>query len=505
MAAGSLSTCCAAEFVGTFFLVLVTGCSVVCGFWAAAGPASVACALAALTFALGEVSGGHLNPAVSLAACVSGRLPPVEAGAYVVCQAAGAVLGAGTYGALYSRSFVLGPVGHHDEHAAGLLELLYTFMLCLVFLNCDAQRQKGAQFTGAAAGLVLVASGVSATAVSGGCLNPAAALAIDLAGKRLGFGASLGYVAHELLGAAAAGALVRILRPPAEPGRPPERGGALAAVAAEFVGTFLLAFTATLGALFGAPGEVWATAAALGALSLALADVSGAHFNPAVSLAVAACENVQRLGDKEGAARDRLARAGAAAAAQLAAAGLAAAGAALLRECAFVPGSARARRAADAPAMEGGAEALAALQVPQVNYFTNLAIVDCLTEGCPVEELIELEGRLSADEAAIHEHLRELRDVQERAHSPDVAEALAWFGTVAKNSQQLRDQFKTIKDAQAEHVKAIKDSEYSKEFAASLVVQSDEAPGDYLNEGTIAIWRMLSRSGKQDKQRPVAA
>ncbi|CAK0800654.1 unnamed protein product, partial [Prorocentrum cordatum] len=50
----------------------------------------------------------------------------------------------------------------------------------------------------------------------------------------------------------------------------------------------------------------------------------------------------------------------------LAAAGLAAAGAALLRECAFVPGSARARRAADAPAMEGGAEALAALQVPQV-------------------------------------------------------------------------------------------------------------------------------------------
>ncbi|CAK0839317.1 unnamed protein product [Prorocentrum cordatum] len=128
-------------------------------------------------------------------------------------------------------------------------------MLCLVFLNCDAQRQKGAQFTGAAAGLVLVASGVSATAVSGGCLNPAAALAIDLAGKRLGFGASLGYVAHELLGAAAAGALVRILRPPAEPGRPPERGGALAAVAAEFVGTFLLAFTATLGALFGAPGE----------------------------------------------------------------------------------------------------------------------------------------------------------------------------------------------------------------------------------------------------------
>ncbi|CAK0840736.1 unnamed protein product [Prorocentrum cordatum] len=141
----------------------------------------------------------------------------------------------------------------------------------------------------------------------------------------------------------------------------------------------------------------------------------------------------------------------------------------------------------------------------KVNYFTNLAIVDCLTEGCPVEELIELEGRLSADEAAIHEHLRELRDVQERAHSPDVAEALAWFGTVAKNSQQLRDQFKTIKDAQAEHVKAIKDSEYSKEFAASLVVQSDEAPGDYLNEGTIAIWRMLSRSGKQDKQRPVAA
>lgn len=324
MAAGSVATCCAAEFVGTFFLVLVTGCSVFCGFWAAAGPASVACALAALTFAMGEVSGGHLNPAVSLAACVSGRLPPLEAGAYVASQAAGALLGAGTYGALYSRTFVLGPVGHHDEQAAGLMELLYTFMLCLVFLNCDAQRQKGAQFTGAAVGLVLVASSVSASAVSGGCLNPAAALAIDLTGRRLGFGASLAYVAHELVGAAAAGGLARVLRPPAEPGRPPERGGA-AAAAAEFVGTFLLAFTATLGALLGAAGEVWAPAAALGALSLALADVSGAHFNPAVSLAVAACEIVQRRGDREGAARERIARAGAAVAAQFAAAGLAAA------------------------------------------------------------------------------------------------------------------------------------------------------------------------------------
>lgn len=324
MAAHSVSACCLAEFVGTFFLVLVTGCSVFCGFWAAAGPASVACALAALTFATGEISGGHLNPAVSLAACVSGRLPPLEAGAYVVSQAAGALLGAATYGALYSRTFVLGPVGHNDEPAAGLLELLYTFMLCLVFLNCDAQRQKGAQFTGAAVALVLVASSVAASPVSGGCLNPAAALAIDLTGRRLGLGASLSYVAHELVGAAAAGALVRVLRPAAAAGRAPERGGAVAAVAAEFTGTFLLAFTATLGALFGAAGEVWATAAALGALSLALADVSGAHFNPAVSLAVAACENVQRVGDKEGAARERLARAGAAVASQLTAAVLAA-------------------------------------------------------------------------------------------------------------------------------------------------------------------------------------
>jgi hypothetical protein len=175
----------------------------------------------------------------------------------------------------------------------------------------------------------------------------------------------------------------------------------------------------------------------------------------------------------------------------------------LLQECAFVSPSARSQRSAprvalladsrnDAGAEDG--ERPVALQVPQVNYFASIEIMDCLTEGCTTERLYELEEKMHTDELAIAEHVEELRAAQEGVHSPDVAEALAWFRTVAENSKQLRPQLEMSKDAHAERVKAIKNSEFAQEFAASLVVGSGSSDEDYLNEGAISIWRMLSRS-----------
>merc|ERR1719482_1826122 len=89
------------ELLGTFFLVLVVGLSVTMLSPATALSAGVA--LSSMIYALGDVSGGHFNPAVTVAVIASGRdkLDPKIAGIYIGCQLAGGILAAFTYAALH--------------------------------------------------------------------------------------------------------------------------------------------------------------------------------------------------------------------------------------------------------------------------------------------------------------------------------------------------------------------------------------------------------------------
>uniref|UniRef100_A0A7S1QG72 Uncharacterized protein n=1 Tax=Alexandrium catenella TaxID=2925 RepID=A0A7S1QG72_ALECA len=85
---------------------------------------------------------------------------------------------------------------------------------------------------------------------------------------------------------------------------------------------------------------------------------------------------------------------------------------------------------------------------PEVNYYTNQAIMECLNEGCPIEVLDELEGKLSRDEARIKTSLEELRHAQEASFEPaDVAEVLGWFDSVLANSRSIREQLQSAKQA----------------------------------------------------------
>eukprot|EP00443_Scrippsiella_acuminata_P114845 CAMPEP_0115661220 /NCGR_PEP_ID=MMETSP0272-20121206/46670_1 /TAXON_ID=71861 /ORGANISM="Scrippsiella trochoidea, Strain CCMP3099" /LENGTH=229 /DNA_ID=CAMNT_0003099445 /DNA_START=1 /DNA_END=687 /DNA_ORIENTATION=+ len=84
------------------------------------------------------------------------------------------------------------------------------------------------------------------------------------------------------------------------------------------------------------------------------------------------------------------------------------------------------------------------LQMPEVNYFTNQAIMDCLQEGCSIEVLEELIGKLQRDERRIQEALDELRAAQEEQHSADIAEALGWFRNFLDNSRQLREALQSV-------------------------------------------------------------
>merc|ERR1719335_2112309 len=110
-----LATKLFSEFIGTFYLVLTVGLNVL-----GSSPApvwSISAALMCMIFSLGNCSGGHFNPAVTLAIFASGRqlISPIEAAAYMGAQIAGGIVAAFTYAAMeHGKSFPLGPGDGHN-------------------------------------------------------------------------------------------------------------------------------------------------------------------------------------------------------------------------------------------------------------------------------------------------------------------------------------------------------------------------------------------------------
>jgi len=137
-----------------------------------------------------------------------------------------------------------------------------------------------------AIGFVIIAGGYAAGNISGGCFNPAVAFGIDVSSISLGFGWSFAYLGYEVLGAVLAALLFRVVRPDEF-----EEGaeyGMAAKACSEFLGTFFLVLTVGLNVLGKSPAPVWSIAASLMCMIYALGNCSGAHFNPAVTLAIVA-------------------------------------------------------------------------------------------------------------------------------------------------------------------------------------------------------------------------
>src|SRR5712691_11809565 len=82
------------EFIGTFFLVLTVGCSVVIGGPGVIPPLAIGSALMVMIYAGGHVSGAHYNPAVTLGVWMRGRCATADVVPYWLAQIAGAVLAA---------------------------------------------------------------------------------------------------------------------------------------------------------------------------------------------------------------------------------------------------------------------------------------------------------------------------------------------------------------------------------------------------------------------------
>jgi len=276
---------CLSEFVGTYLLVFTVGCNVLGGsaVWAAT---SIACVLMVSIYALGAVSGAHFNPAVTLALKLAGKMDSWgEVGMYMGVQLLAGIIAGFSYFALFKKSFNLAPGAGFGWWEAMLVEVLYTFMLCFVVLNVAATRAtSGNQYFGLAIGFVIVAGGYAGGGISGGAFNPAVAFGIDVPSAGIGFGWSFAYLCYEFVGAALAAALYRVVRPEEySPGAVTTLG---AKCCSEFLGTFFLVLTVGLNVLGKSPAGAWSIAASLMCMIYALGGVSGAHFNPAVTLAI---------------------------------------------------------------------------------------------------------------------------------------------------------------------------------------------------------------------------
>jgi aquaporin Z len=284
-----------AEFLGTYMLVFSIGCNVLAGsrIWLST---SIACTLTVLVYIFGDVSGANFNPAVSICLGLCKKMKWKEVAIYCVIQILAGILAGFSYGLVLWEVFTLQPATGFSWWQAGLAEMLYTCMLCFVVLHVSkdvpeyfemSEKKNGAadnQYFGLAIGFVLMAAIPSGGHISGGCFNPAVALGIDMSST--GFRWWVCYVCFEILGAALAAGLFALTDPLVRNvgGEPTIR----AKLVAEFVGTFYLVLTVGLNVIGKSNAPVFSIAASLMCMIFALGRVSGAHFNPAVTLAVLA-------------------------------------------------------------------------------------------------------------------------------------------------------------------------------------------------------------------------
>jgi aquaporin Z len=169
------------EFIGTFFLVTVIGMTVIepgAGNWA---PIAIGTALMVMVFAGGHRSGGHYNPAVSLAVWMRGKLASSELAPYIVSQLVGAIFAGIVVGLMKDTSIVKAATPEFSK--ALVAEILGTFALAYVVLNTATDKDlAGNSFYGLAIGFTVVCMAYAFGGVSGGAFNPAVAVGISQMG-----------------------------------------------------------------------------------------------------------------------------------------------------------------------------------------------------------------------------------------------------------------------------------------------------------------------------------
>jgi aquaporin Z len=169
------------EFIGTFFLVLTIGTTVIGTNPGVIPPLAIGIVLAVMVYAGGHVSGAHYNPAVTLGIVIRGKLGANEALGYMGSQVVGAVLASLVVG--FFKAGVPVSAGSPELLPALLAEFLFTFALVYVVLNvATAKGTANNSFYGFAIGGTVMAGAFAVGGISGGAFNPAVAIGVTLMG-----------------------------------------------------------------------------------------------------------------------------------------------------------------------------------------------------------------------------------------------------------------------------------------------------------------------------------
>lgn len=179
-----------AEMIGTMVLVLMgCGSAVFAGNVAdtvGAGVGTIGVALAfglsvvAMAYAIGGISGCHINPAITLGVLLSGRMNGKDAGMYMLFQVIGAVIGSAILYVLVSTGTHGGPTATgSNSYSDGMMiqafiaEAVFTFIFVLVVLGATDEKRGAGNLAGLAIGLTLVLVHIVCIPITGTSVNPA--------------------------------------------------------------------------------------------------------------------------------------------------------------------------------------------------------------------------------------------------------------------------------------------------------------------------------------------
>jgi aquaporin Z len=191
------------ELIGTFFLVLTVGCTVIGSGAGALAPLAIGASLMVMIFAGGHISGGHYNPAVTLGVWLRGKCDTKDVAPYMAFQVVGAVLAAAVV-KFFKAGTNITP-GEPPVGQALLAEFLFTFALVYVVLNvATAKGTSGNSFYGLAIGMTVMTGAFAVGNISGGAFNPAVAIGITIMGLSAWSSIWIFLVANFLGGAIAA-------------------------------------------------------------------------------------------------------------------------------------------------------------------------------------------------------------------------------------------------------------------------------------------------------------
>ena len=221
-----------AEFIGTMVLVLIgCGTAMTVGCDAMLGGGYVLTALAfglgllTMAYSIGNVSGCHINPAVSLAMLVSKKISGKDFCGYVVAQILGAFAGAGVLALIFNGAGIVdmtggfganGLAGVGDNAWIGVLvEVLLTFVFVISILGVTSDKAKHGHVAGLVIALSLVAVHILGIGLTGTSVNPARsigpAVVTAFSGSTVALGSVWVFIVGPLIGGALAAYVYKAL------------------------------------------------------------------------------------------------------------------------------------------------------------------------------------------------------------------------------------------------------------------------------------------------------